>query len=146
LENLLRIGKLKPHVAKWVEIERMLAAAGRALEDATNEKISAETRFSLAYRAMMQAAMAAMLSNGYRPVTSEPGHHQVLLQSLSKTAGIASSRIQVLDALRSVRNRIEYSGDPVSDAVAMEALEEARRLVADIVAWVRARCPDPGNS
>jgi hypothetical protein len=137
LENLLRIGKLKAHAASTAEIERLLASATRALEDTLVQRISAATRFSLAYRAMMQAAMAAMVSNGYRPATSEPGHHQLLLQSLSKTIGLAPNRVQVLDALRSLRNRLEYSGDEVSDAVAMEAVEEARRLLAEVEDWIR---------
>lgn len=43
LDNLLRIGKLKPHAADKLEIDRLLAAAGRALADAraTVEEIRA---------------------------------------------------------------------------------------------------------
>jgi hypothetical protein len=98
LENLLRIGKLKVHAAGKVEIERLLAAAERALADASVTELSSDSRLDLAYRAIVQAALAAMLANGYRPATSEPGHHHLLIQALPKTAGIAAERIRVLDA------------------------------------------------
>jgi hypothetical protein len=74
LENLLRIGKLKAHAAAKVEIDRLLAAADRALADTAVPNLSSDSRFGLAYRAIMQAALAAMLASGYRPAMSEPGH------------------------------------------------------------------------
>ena len=86
LDNLLRIGKLKPHVADKAEIERLLAAAERALQDAGLQGLSTDSRLDLAYRAIMQAALIAMLANNFRPVTSEPGHHQLLIQVLPKTS------------------------------------------------------------
>ncbi len=55
LENLLRIGKLKPHAADHAEIGRLLAAAKRALADAGIERLSSDARLDLAYRAIMQA-------------------------------------------------------------------------------------------
>jgi hypothetical protein len=81
LDNLLRIGKLKPHIADKAEIERLLAAAERALQDAGLQGLSTDSRLDLAYRAIMQAALIAMLVNNFRPATSEPGHHQLLTAS-----------------------------------------------------------------
>jgi hypothetical protein len=138
LENLLRIGKLKVHAAGKVEIERLLAAAERALADASVKELSSDSRLGLAYRAIMQAALAAMLANGYRPATSDPGHHQLLIQALPKTAGIAAERIQVLDGYRSARNLADYRGVPVSDAVAAECAADARSVLADVRAWIAA--------
>jgi hypothetical protein len=142
LENLLRIGKLKAHAVKKVEIERLLLAAERALRDAGIETNGADTRFGLAYRGIIQVAMAAMLCNGYRPATSEPGHHQLLIQSLPKSAGIDPARVVLLDTMRTLRNKADYSGDPVSDAVALEALDEARRLVAEVREWIKFNRPE----
>ena len=45
------------------------------------------------------------LANGYRPATSESGHHQVLIQALPKTANIPIDRVRVLDTFRAARNR-----------------------------------------
>lgn len=136
LDNLLRIGKLKAHAATSVEIDRLLSAADRALADAGYEALSSVSRFATAYRAIIQASMAAMLANGYRPSTSEPGHHQVLIQALAITADISPVRVRLLDALRMVRNRLEYSGDPVSDAVAAEAVQEATALLSEVRRWI----------
>src|SRR2546423_13561979 len=73
LENLLRIGKLKVHAASKVEIDRLLAAAERALGDASVKGLSSDSRLDLAYRAIMQAALAAMLASGYRPASPPSG-------------------------------------------------------------------------
>jgi len=139
LENLLRIGKLKAHAADEREIARLLESAHRALKDASVPGLSSDSRLDLAYRALMQAALAAVMANGYRPATSEPGHHQLLLQALPKTIGLAPERIQVLEAYRKARNQTDYRGVPVSDAVARECVEDARRLLADVRAWIEAR-------
>jgi hypothetical protein len=139
LENLLRIGKLKAHAADEREILRLLDSARLALKDAAVADLSGDSRLNLAYRAMMQAALAAVLANGYRPSTSEPGHHQLLLQTLPKTIGLASERVLVLEAFRKARNQNDYRGVPVSDATARECAEEARRLLADVKAWIESR-------
>ena len=142
LDNLLRIGKLKPHEPSKVEIERLLAAAERALADARGASLSADSRLDLAYRAIMQAAMAAMLANGYRPATSEAGHHQLLIQALPKTAGIPADRVRVLDAYRAARNQSDYRGIPVSDAVAKECAADAAALLEQVRAWLAAHRPE----
>lgn len=114
LDNLLRIGKLKAHVADKAGIARLLAAAERTLADAGVAALSSGTRLDAAYRAIMQAALVAMLANGYRPPTSEAGHHQMLVQALPKTANIPTDRVLVLDAFRAARNQRDYRGVPVS--------------------------------
>ena len=139
LENLARIGKLKAHAADEPEIARLLESAERALKDASVAGLSTDSRLELAYRTLMQAALAAMLANGYRPATSEPGHHQVVIQALPKTIGMAAERVQVLEAYRKARNQSDYRGVSVSDAVARECAEEAARLLAEVRAWINAR-------
>jgi hypothetical protein len=142
LDNLLRIGKLKAHVADRAEIERLLAAAERAVADSGLAGLSSDTRLDAAYRAIMQAALIAMLANGYRPVTSEGGHHQILVQALPKTADVSADRVRVLDAFRAARNQSDYRGVPVSDSVATECATEARRLLDDVRAWLANHRPE----
>lgn len=48
LQNLLKIGRLKPHAPTAEEIRGLLAAAERNLADARAEIISDETRFDAA--------------------------------------------------------------------------------------------------
>jgi hypothetical protein len=139
LENLLRIGKLKAHAADESEIARVLASAERALKDASLAALSADSRLDLGYRAIMQAALAAMLASGYRPTTSEPGHHQVLIQALPKTVGLAAERVHVLEGYRKARNQMDYRGVAVSEAVSKECASEAQRLVAEVRAWFAVR-------
>lgn len=142
LDNLLRIGKLKAHVVDRVEIDRLLSAAERALQDATVAGLSSDTRLDAAYRAIMQVGLVALLANGYRPATSEAGHHQLLIQALPKTAGISADRVRVLDAYRAARNQSDYRGIPVSDSVADECAEEARKLLGDVQTWLSTHRPD----
>jgi hypothetical protein len=138
LENLRRIGKLKAHDADEQEIARLLQSASRALGDASLATLSADSRLELAHRALMQAALAAMFAKGYRPSTSEPGHHQLLIQALPMTLGLPGARVQVLEAYRKARNQSDYRGVPVSDAMAMECVHDARRLVAEVRASRKA--------
>jgi hypothetical protein len=55
----------------------------------------------------MKAGTAAMLASGYRPATIEPGHRQLVIEALPKTAGFAAERVSVLDANSAARNRSE---------------------------------------
>lgn len=91
LENLLKIGQLKSHPPDAREIGQLLVAARRNIRDARVTSISAETRFDVAYKAIMQSAMAALMMHGYRPDTNRPGHHMTAVQSLPLTIGIDSN-------------------------------------------------------
>ncbi len=108
LENLLKIGQLKPHASEAAEIERLLVAARRNLRDARVTSISPETRFDAAYKAIMQSALAALMMHGYRPDTNRPGHHMTVIQSLPLTIGIDARRIIVL--ARHLTSATERSG------------------------------------
>lgn len=66
LRNLLRIGRLNAHTPDAAEIQRLLAAAERNLADAKVSAVSEETRFDAAYKAIMQAALVAMMASGFR--------------------------------------------------------------------------------
>lgn len=128
LQNLLSIGKLKEHVATALEIRQLLIAIERNIADAAVISISDETRFDAAYKAVMQCALAAMLDSGYRPSTSEPGHHVTLIQSLPLTLGVANETWIVLDALRRKRNSNDYTGDVVTSDMVAECTARAKSL------------------
>lgn len=142
LENLLKIGQLKEHPADRQEIERLLVAAERNLRDAHVKDISPETRFDAAYKASMQSALAALLMHGYRPDTNRPGHHMTVLQSTPLTLGLSSKRVVVLDALRRQRNVSDYTGDDVDESTAENCINEARRLIDEVIAWRAAHRPE----
>src|SRR3990172_8536911 len=76
-------------------IGRLLAAAECKLTDARLAGLSAENRFNAAYKAIMRCAMAALRANGYRTLTSRPGHHRRALQTLPLTVGNTSARVRL---------------------------------------------------
>lgn len=135
LDNLIgkSLERIEPDSAA---IQRLLEAAQRNLKDAELTGLSNETRFDTAYKAIMQLANAALQASGFRTLTSKPGHHQTLIQSLVKTVGIETERMIVLDALRKQRNITDYSGDLVEDAAVTECLLQARYLLATITTWL----------
>ena len=134
LENLLKIGQLKVHSTDRVEVQQLLNAARRNLADADVEAISLETRFDAAYKTIMQVAMVALLANGYR--ADSRGHHQVMIQSLPLTIGLAKERMVVLDAMRRKRNAADYLGSYV-DRVSLEAcIAQAQLLLSDVERWL----------
>ncbi len=142
LQNLSRIGRLKEHAAAPDEIQRLLAAAERNLADSRVRAVSDETRFDAAYKAIMQSALAAMMAGGYRPSTSEPGHHQTLIQSLPLTMGVPNETWVLLDALRRKRNASDYSGDIVQPDMAAEATTQAAALLQALRSWLGSRHPE----
>ena len=130
LQNLLRIGKLKDHAPTAAEVVRLLAAIDRNLADAAVPQLSDESRFDIAYKAVMQSALTAMMASGYRPSTSETGHHVTLIQSLPLTLGVDNTTWVVLDALRRKRNANDYTGDVVTSDMVTECVAQATQLRA----------------
>ena len=65
------------------QVLRLLQAAERNLQDAGFAQLSNENRFDVAYKAIMQLANAALQHQGFRTLTSKPGHHATILNSLS---------------------------------------------------------------
>ena len=137
LKNLLGLS-LDTIQADRTQIAKLLAAAERNIVDAQLPSLSAENRFDVAYKAIMQLAMVALNANGYRTLTSKPGHHQTAIQTLPLTVGLAQSTVIVLDALRKQRNLADYSGDLVPDATAAECLASARELLVHVRGWLTA--------
>lgn len=142
LENLARIGRLLPHASTRVEIGKLLGGAARSLKDAGNAAISDASRLTLAYTAIMEVAQAALFANGYRPSTSEGGHHMTMVQSLVHTVGIDPARMRVLDTIRHKRNVIDYSGEDVEPSDARAAVAAAKGLLADVKAWLTQNHPE----
>lgn len=142
LENLAQIGKVKPHNTSREEIARLMTAVRRNLKDARLDGISPETRFDVAYRAVMQCALVALMANGFRPSTNEPGHHATVIQSLPKTVGLPNERVIVLDQLRKKRNLSDYTGEDVSDEQASACVRAAEDLASTVEQWLRANRPE----
>jgi hypothetical protein len=141
LDNLVGIS-LEEITPDTATIKRLLSAAERNISDARVLEISAENRFDAAYKAIMQLANAALHANGFRTLTSKPGHHMTMIQSLGQTIGLDRSSIIVLDALRRQRNVADYSGDLVPNSAVQECVAHAERLLLAVRQWLQAHKPD----
>ena len=141
LDNLLGTS-LERIEADPLTIQRLLEAAQRNIRDAKIEAISNENRFDAAYKAIMQMANAALQANGYRTLSSKPGHHQTMIQTLPKTMGLDTEIMIVLDALRKQRNVADYSGDLVADTAVTECIDRARQLWKTISEWLNHNHPE----
>ena len=137
LKNLLGI-TLDTIAPDKAQLAKLLAAAERNIADAQLAGLSTENRFDAAYKAIMQLAMVSLSANGYRTLTSKPGHHQTAIQTLVLTVGLPQSKVIVLDALRKQRNLSDYSGDLVPDSAAAECLASAQELLAHVRVWLKA--------
>ena len=142
LDNLVGTHQLQEHVASPQAVQRLLAAARRNLADAKVVGLSDESRFDIAYKAIMQCALVGLAANGYRPATSTPGHHQTMIQTLSLTLRVPRETWLVLDALRKKRNLNDYSGDLMEPDAVRECIAQAGNLLALTIAWLEANRPD----
>ncbi|MCO6412317.1 MAG: DNA-binding protein [Thiogranum sp.] len=141
LTNLVGISleKVTPDAAA---IGRLLSAAKRNIADAHVREISAENRFDAAYKAIMQLANAALQANGFRTLTSKPGHHMTMIQTLSQTVGLDRQTVIVLDALRKQRNVADYSGDIVPASAVEECVSHAAALLETVAGWLKVKKPE----
>ena len=142
LDNLLKIGQLKPHETSKEEVSRLIEAARRNIADSEVTSISTETRFDAAYKAIMQAALVALMASGFRPDTSRPGHHATVIQSLTKSIGLVGDRMIVLDAFRRKRNLNDYSGGWVDETSTESCIAEAKALMQDVEKWLKEKHPE----
>jgi uncharacterized protein (UPF0332 family) len=141
LDNLVGISleNVEPDSAS---IARLLAAAKRNIADAKIMAVSSENRFDAAYKAIMQLANASLQANGFRTLTSKPGHHMTMVQSLGQTLGIENETVIILDTLRKQRNVADYSGDTVPESAAKDCLKHAENLLQNVSRWLQANRPE----
>lgn len=145
LQNLLAIHKLQAHTPSRGAVLKLLLAAERNLADAQLDVLSADNRFDAAYKTIMQCAMLGLWANGYRTSTSQPGHHQLAIQSLPLTMQMPKETFIVLDALRKQRNLNDYEGDPITDSALTACLSEAANLLTHTRQWLISNHPELVN-
>lgn len=117
-------------------IQKLLDAAKRNIVDAHIKDLSSENRFDAAYKAIMQLANVALQANGYRTLTSKPGHHMTMIQTLSQTCGVDNETIILLDKLRKQRNEADYSGNVIPENTTKECLRRAEQLQSHVNKWL----------
>jgi len=136
LEEMLLHSELKRERVVAGEIERMLSAVQRRLQDAKHVDIHPETRLEQAYHVILGCALIALRANDLR-LANRPGHHVVALDSLAETLKISPERIDYFQTLRNLRNKDRYTGRThISNGQAAEAVDEAHKLIQDLTDWL----------
>lgn len=141
LKNLVGVS-LDEIPASKETIARLLATAKAHIADGQIKSVSAGTRFGAAYAAIRMLSDVALNANGYRTLTSKPGHHQTAIQTLPLTLGLPPAAVKTLDALRRQRHATEYSGDTVPESAVTECVAQAHALFALTRTWLRANRPE----
>lgn len=139
LEEMLLRDELERLETSAGEIDRLLEAIARRLEDARNLSIHAETRLEQAYHAILNCALVALRADNLRPVNG-PGKHFYALESLLHTLGVEQKRVDYYQELRDLRNKDIYEGSiHVSEREVEEAIEEAVWLQEQLHEWLAQR-------
>lgn len=138
-----KIEKITPHQET---IRRLLVAAHRNISDSKVTVVSLENRFDAAYKAIMQTANAALQANGYRTLTSKPGHHYTMIHLLPQTIGTDNDTVIILDAMRKQRNIADYSGDIVPESAVKECIHQAEKLLRNFNDWLATNHPELLNN
>jgi hypothetical protein len=122
LQNLQKIGKLKPEPPNQVEFDGLLRSAKRKLPDSENETLSADSRFILAYDAAHSLALAALRWHGFR---SE--NRYIVFQAPGHTVSFPTEKWRFLDHCHHKRNVALYEGENFED----------EQLIKDLIAVTR---------
>lgn len=137
LEDLEAAGSLEPLRSTPEEVDRLIAAARRLIEDAEVEAVSNQGRYVSAYHAILNCAMANLRSRDYR-VDLHEGKHALTIDTLAFTLGYPPERIRVLQKMRARRNMDLYAGDrPASEQEREAAVNLAREILAHTEACIR---------
>lgn len=129
LDNLVRIGKLKPFPANRSEFEHLLGLARTLLGTVTSSgAMATESQFILAYDAAHAASRAALRAHGYRS-----DDRYLVFQCLEHTVGWPTEKWRVLDNCHRRRNAAEYEGN-IDLPASLTA--ELVRLTAELIETV----------
>lgn len=141
LENLIGRGLLR-EATNSQEIRRFLNKIATKLEDAQSGQLSQDSRFDLAYEALLQIGLAALRVNNLRP-DSRGGHHILALQTLHASIGYSKEKLRLLDEFRRQRASGLYDGSFEPSAAEVEAiLTTVRELKEYFEDWLANQHPE----
>lgn len=134
-------GYLKKATPTSRDISAKFGVAERNLKDASVKDISDDTRFRLAYEAMLVVAQALLLAEGYR--TGSQGSHYYAIESLEYTLGEKRKAINLLQTMAKKRHVCQYDVEgSVSPEEVAVMLKEARRIMRFGIAMLMAKHPE----
>lgn len=141
LESWAQNAWLKRQATSPQEIRDLFKIVERDLRDCESPGISADTQFTIAFNAALQAATAALRACGYR--TAGQGHHVRVIDSLALTIGSNATTIQKLQAFSRKRNTCNYD---IAGSVSDTDLAQMKKLTAElhdqVRQWLRQNHPE----
>lgn len=130
-------GWLKKYQTSKKEIGSLLLIADRDLKDATQEGISLDWRFGIAYNAALKLCTILLYAEGYRPA---PGlQHYRTIASLPLILGEHKKNdADYLEDCRRKRNKVEYDCvGGVTETEVNELVDFVKELRIKVVNWLR---------
>lgn len=122
-------------------IGKLLNRARDNFRESQLEGLSADWQLIIAYTAILKAASAALMAEGYRADRDQ--HHYRTLQSLEHTIGLEASTLSRLDRFRKKRHTSTYdSVGSVSDQEVKEITSMANSIVDAVTSWMKTTHPD----
>lgn len=129
-ERLLQQGMIRPYQAKPQEVERLLQVAARDLSTAGRIlSDDADWAFNIVYNAVLQAARAVVLHEGFRPRGA--GQHRTIVLFCQEALGPEYQRqVALFDQMRRKRHRLVY------EMVGLVSHQEAEQALGFAEAFV----------
>ena len=109
-----------PQKVDFVQINKILRKAYKGVKSA-EQVTEPDSKFELAYGAMLKTAQALMRSYGYR-TKADRGHHRVLVDYARDKLGANFANLtSTYNQIRKKRNKLEYDVDSVTMTEARSA-------------------------
>jgi len=141
LQDWLSNGWLKTHTSSRQEIRDLLDKVDRDIAEASKEGITLDWRLAIAYNACLGCATIALHASGYR-IPGGTGQHYRTIQSLRYTIDPDAELILSLEAISRKRAIVTYdAAGTITDSEVAEAINLARDLQSDLLAWLLAEYP-----
>ena len=131
--RLLQQGRIQRYKARPQEIEQLFQVAERDLETANRIlDTDLDWAYNIAYNAVLQAARALMLAQGYRP--RGQSQHATVVEFARLTLGSGfQHQVALFDQMRRKRHQLVYDvAGLVSRQEAQQALAFAQQIVAEM--------------
>ena len=141
LKNWYNSAYLKKAQPATLDIAAKIRVAKRDLVDSSITDLSDDTKFRLAYEAMVVVAQALLLTEGYRPGST--GSHYYAIESLEYTLGESRENLSVLHAFSKKRHVCQYE---IEGAISPEEItamrHQAERILRKGIAALMIKFPE----
>ena len=143
LEIWIANGWLREYSTSANEVTNLLELVERDLIDASQQEISTDWRYNIAYNAGLQLATLVLYAAGYRTGRGESKHYRVI-QALPLVLGNEFTTVRdYLDNCRRKRNVSEYdAAGTISEIELSDLLGVVKDFKKQVEEWLKENYPD----